>query len=364
MVFPPPPFRESLPVSMRSYLHADARFTIRSETARPEPDLSARDHIVGVPTIAETGIAFRLCDVAIGRRYQDRWTYEAHSNRRSHSTRVWEAGPMVDERVPRHCAISLATKSVGRIRSVWDRMLGGRICRSGFMSKSLAVFVILLAAAASARADLAPGEKAFKRGDYAAALRAWRPLAEQGIADAQSNLGRMYKLGLGVKQDYAQAVIWYRKASDQGHAEAQHNMGGAFFSGKGVPQDYAEASRWFRRAAENGHIKAQFNIGLMYARGEGVEQNDVRAYKWLYLAVWRAPLDDSQRRMVRVLHSVAARMSSDQVLEAAMLIREWLGNYRETREEFLPDPERLEMARSRSPMPWTRRPESTISGHV
>jgi len=42
------------------------------------------------------------------------------------------------------------------------------------------------------------GLSVFKRGDYATALRLWRPLAEQGDASAQCALGIMYDRGLGV----------------------------------------------------------------------------------------------------------------------------------------------------------------------
>ena len=55
-------------------------------------------------------------------------------------------------------------------------------------------------------------------GDYATALQEWRPLAEQGNADAQYNLGVMYDNGQGVPQDYAEAVKWYRLAAEQGYA--------------------------------------------------------------------------------------------------------------------------------------------------
>jgi TPR repeat protein len=49
---------------------------------------------------------------------------------------------------------------------------------------------------------------AYVRGDYAEAARLYRILAEQGNADAQSNLGFMYSNGHGVPQDYAQAMKW------------------------------------------------------------------------------------------------------------------------------------------------------------
>jgi hypothetical protein len=44
---------------------------------------------------------------------------------------------------------------------------------------------------------------AFGKDDYATALRLLRPLAEQGDADAQYNLGLMFADGRGVPQDYA-----------------------------------------------------------------------------------------------------------------------------------------------------------------
>jgi TPR repeat protein len=37
---------------------------------------------------------------------------------------------------------------------------------------------------------------AYKRGDYETAIREWKPLAKQGVADAQYNLGVMYGEGL------------------------------------------------------------------------------------------------------------------------------------------------------------------------
>ena len=54
-----------------------------------------------------------------------------------------------------------------------------------------------------AEAGFDEGVAAFKRGDYATALREWRPLAEQGDADTQFNLALMYRKGEGVPQDYS-----------------------------------------------------------------------------------------------------------------------------------------------------------------
>ena len=47
-------------------------------------------------------------------------------------------------------------------------------------------------------------------------LAALRSKANAGDAEAQFNLGVMYRVGRGVPQDYAQAVSWCRKAAEQG----------------------------------------------------------------------------------------------------------------------------------------------------
>ncbi len=102
---------------------------------------------------------------------------------------------------------------------------------------------------APAWAGVDEGVAAFMRGDYATAFREWRPLAEQGNASAQNNLGGMYGQGLGVTQDYVQALQWYRKAAEQGDAHAQYNLGSMYRDGQGVPQDYVQAYMWFKLAA-------------------------------------------------------------------------------------------------------------------
>ena len=50
-----------------------------------------------------------------------------------------------------------------------------------------------VAATLAIAADYEAGVDAYKRGDYATALREFQPLAEQGDADAQYYLGVMYE---------------------------------------------------------------------------------------------------------------------------------------------------------------------------
>jgi TPR repeat protein len=60
--------------------------------------------------------------------------------------------------------------------------------------------------------------------DYNEAAKWWTKAAEQGLAEAQYNLGVCYDNGLGVIQNHAEAVTWYRKAAKQGYAEAEKRL--------------------------------------------------------------------------------------------------------------------------------------------
>ena len=93
-------------------------------------------------------------------------------------------------------------------------------------------------------ADFQKATDAYNRGDYATALREIKPLAEQGDADAQYNLGQMYRRGDGVLKDHKTAVKWYRLAAEQEDAGAQTGLGAMYATGRGVIQDNVYARMW------------------------------------------------------------------------------------------------------------------------
>lgn len=208
---------------------------------------------------------------------------------------------------------------------------------------------------------LEDGLEAYKRQDYATALRLFRPLADMGNADAQTNLGLMYERGDGVARNDAEAVKLYRLAAAQGNANGQSNLGGMYAAGRGVPQDYAESIKWHRLAAAQGRAAAQFNLGFRYSRGQGVPQDEaeavgfyrlaadqryaiaqfnlaqmyatgrgvqqdyVQAHMWFDLAFSAFP--ESERRLRDLARSlrdgVAAVMTPMQIAEAKKMAREW-----------------------------------------
>jgi uncharacterized protein len=105
-------------------------------------------------------------------------------------------------------------------------------------------------------ADYQAGMDAYNHGDFATALREWRPLAEQGDAKAQFSFGLLYENGDGVPRDYAKARQWYEKAAAQGDAKAQLYLGLQSSFGQGVPMDLVEAYMWYSLAAGNGNAHA------------------------------------------------------------------------------------------------------------
>ena len=128
--------------------------------------------------------------------------------------------------------------------------------------------------------DFQRGVEAYNKGDYATALKEWTPLADQGHAKAQYNLGVAYANGEGVIQDYKTAVKWYILSAEQGNAKAQYNLGIMYDNGQGVLQDYKTAVKWYILSAEQGYAKAQYNLGVMYALGQGVIEDKVYAHMW------------------------------------------------------------------------------------
>ncbi len=89
------------------------------------------------------------------------------------------------------------------------------------MRRIIVAATLLVAFMATAQADFQDGMAAYKRGDYATALREFRSLAEQGNAETQYGLGLMYAKGLGVPQDYVQAHMWSNVAAAQGLVQAR-----------------------------------------------------------------------------------------------------------------------------------------------
>lgn len=159
--------------------------------------------------------------------------------------------------------------------------------------------------------------------DTAQAVDWFRKAAAQRYAPAEFQLGLLYDFGFGVGQNDAEALSWYRRAADHGSAAAQRAVGDFYQKGRSVAADATEASRWYRRAADGDDIRAQYQLGQLYFEGVGVQRDYAAAYLWFSLAAGQAPLTDNRKGLLELRNIAAARMTPEQVSEAANRVANW-----------------------------------------
>ena len=126
----------------------------------------------------------------------------------------------------------------------------------------LPILLLSLISCSSETTDLQKGLDAANNGDFETALREWTPLAEQGDAEAQFNVGLMYESGQGVLKDYKTAVKWYTLAAEQGNAKSQYYLGMMYYEGEGVIQDNIYAHMWGNIATSNGNDSGSYLTDL------------------------------------------------------------------------------------------------------
>jgi S1-C subfamily serine protease len=146
------------------------------------------------------------------------------------------------------------------------------------------------------------------------ALSLLRPLAEQGNAEAQYQIGFNYWLS----NDEVDAAEWFRLAAERGHPKAQNHLGIMYLGGTGVPESYDEAYRWVAQGAFQGDADAQTNLGYLYRDGTGVPVNYVEAYKWWILSAAQGDVVAA-----RLKNSLKEEMTPAQINEAQGLAAAW-----------------------------------------
>ena len=177
-------------------------------------------------------------------------------------------------------------------------------------------------AIASPEEDYGVGLEFFDAGNFTEAAKWYGAAAEQGLVQAQLQLGGLFFNGLGVEKDYSQALFWFTKAAEAGNAEAQTNLGYMFDKAFGIEQDYKKAVVWYRKAAEQGYANAQFNLGMMHDEGLGVVQDYVEAHKWLNLAASNGHPEAAASREHTENH-----MTNAQIAEAQKRASEWQASF-------------------------------------
>jgi TPR repeat protein len=94
--------------------------------------------------------------------------------------------------------------------------------------------LILLFSFQTAQASLSKGLDVAQAGDYSTAYELWLPMAKQGDAGAQFNVGLLHSKQLIDQASQEQAVKWYLLAANNDHVNAQFNLGIKYDNGLGV----------------------------------------------------------------------------------------------------------------------------------
>ena len=154
----------------------------------------------------------------------------------------------------------------------------------------------------------------------------FRKAADQGVPEAQANLGLAYAIGLGVPKNPQEAVRYASKAAqrgisqgqeslrglaEEGYAPAQNELGMTYEKGWGSLKIDAEAVTWYRRAAEQKFAAAQYNLGRMYLAGRGIRQSDTEAYQWFTRAAAQGHQDARKQ-----LAEVGKKLTPEQLEQA------------------------------------------------
>jgi TPR repeat protein len=174
---------------------------------------------------------------------------------------------------------------------------------------------VLLCSHLSTAGDFESAKRAYAEKDFTTAMREFTEVAEQGNAEAQLIVGKMYMIGQGVPKDADQAMKWYRDAANQGNADAQFFLGAMYL----LPQrDIAEGLKWLKLSAQQGMQDAQFLLGMAYLKGQNFTHDFVQAYMWLQLAAAQGgEFYQSQ------LNEAAKQMTREQIAQGKALAAEW-----------------------------------------
>ena len=130
------------------------------------------------------------------------------------------------------------------------------------------------------QAEYEAGMLLFNEGSMEEAIASFTASYELGYAKAAEQLGSMYYDGFYMKKDdwsswkndfdeskkwYATAMELWQTEADQGDADAQYNLGRLYAFGYGVPRDAEKAAEQFALAAAQGHAGAQKRLAVYTA---------------------------------------------------------------------------------------------------
>lgn len=183
---------------------------------------------------------------------------------------------------------------------------------------------LLLAATVSQAATMEDARAALGKRDYAAAMAILVPLANQGNAEAQYQLGVIYGRGnAAAPEDDVAAAKYYRMAAEQGHEGARARTALMYAYACGVERNDAEAAKWFKLSADNGAEGSMFHLGRMYLAGRGVPKDVAEATR-----LWKKSSELGYARAQYFYALISRPGDGVKLAEAAEIeINKWLDGY-------------------------------------
>lgn len=136
------------------------------------------------------------------------------------------------------------------------------------------------------------------------AARQIKRAAENGDAQAQRSLARMYEVGANARVSDDEALKWFKRAAENGNTEAMSDLGEIYTHGLlGVEQDATAAIKWLTRAVKKGDSKAKPNLeklkeveALKLAAAKGEAEAQYELGRIFFIRNYNLRLDDGRRK--------------------------------------------------------------------
>lgn len=143
----------------------------------------------------------------------------------------------------------------------------------------LSLALAIMAGAQPARAGYKEGVAAYQKGDIAAAVKEFSPLAKAGDANAQVMLAQiLLNGGKGVAKNQKEGMQWVRRSAEGNNRDAQFFLAQTLYNGNhGEQKNLPEAAQWFELAAKAGDSRAMLSLAQMRVHGVGIAANPAAA---------------------------------------------------------------------------------------
>lgn len=164
--------------------------------------------------------------------------------------------------------------------------------------------------------------------NFREAGRYWLMAGKQNHAYALLYLGKLFEKGAGVPQDYARACQCYQVAGQQNLAEGKVHLAMLYLQGLGVAQDAKKAINLFIQGAEQGDATAQYNLAIAYEKGMGgLSENNEQAIFWYQQAVNQG-YEPAKKRLERIgmTHNQSSETAEDLFQQGVAILQHDLGN--------------------------------------